>query len=116
METPPTLAIDWIAGSFGSARATDDGGVLEVEVTAPADVVVAGEAPFPPPSPEQAATAAAVSSTRTERTRIGCPPHLVMSQCAAACAQVPPLSTNTIGSRYSSGPCAKGGNQITRRG
>jgi hypothetical protein len=72
MATPPTLATDWIAGSFGSVRATDDGGALEVEATAPA-AVVAGEAPFPSSSPEQAASAAAVSSTRMERTRMVAP-------------------------------------------
>jgi hypothetical protein len=65
MAMPPALATVWIAGSFGSARASEDGGALEV--------VVAGEAPFPPPSPEQAATAAAASSTRMDRALIVAP-------------------------------------------
>jgi hypothetical protein len=49
MVTPPALATGWIAGSFGSARATEDGGALEVEAAAPLEVVVvaAGEAPSP---------------------------------------------------------------------
>jgi len=61
MVAPPALATGWIAGSFGSASATEDGGTL---------VVVAGEAPLPPPSPEQAAAAAAVTNTRMVRARM----------------------------------------------
>jgi hypothetical protein len=46
-----------------------------VEAAAPVEVV-AGEAPFPPPSPEQAATAAAASNTRMDRARIVSPPQI----------------------------------------
>ena len=60
MVAPPALATDWIAGSFGSDSATEDGGAPEVEV-------VAAEAPVPSPSSEQPATSAA-SSTTMNRT------------------------------------------------
>jgi hypothetical protein len=65
MVVPPALATDWIAGSFGSERATEDGGTLEVEVAA-------DDAPVPPPSSEQPATTAA-SNTKKNRTRMIAP-------------------------------------------
>jgi hypothetical protein len=64
MATPPALATDSIAGNFGSANATEDGGALEVMV---------GEPPLPPPPPEQAVIAAAANSTNTGRARMIAP-------------------------------------------
>jgi hypothetical protein len=67
MATPLTLRTGWIPGNVGSAR---DGEALEVAAAAPLGAEVADETMVPPLRPEQAETAATVSSTTTDSTRM----------------------------------------------